>query len=161
MRNQQNIAIVDPSHTTRQPGPVKFVSFDTLDFNAQDMYKMIELRAYERYKARGEYGNDWEDWFVAEREVQLPVPVRHEWEGDTFVIVADVPGFREIEIGRGKTQLIIGGRLQPGRFVRKANWIHKAVDLPEEVDSNRATARLSDGQLEIRVPKKDTARVGF
>lgn len=157
MQNQPKL--VGVGHPDK--GNVKFVTSSTLHFNALEMYRMIKLRAYERYKARDEHGKDWEDWFVAEREVQLPVPVRPEWEGDTFVIVADVPGFREIEIGRGDTQLIIGGRLQgPSRFVRKANWIHKAVDLPEGLDSNRATARLSDGQLEIRVPKKDTGLVG-
>jgi len=157
------------------PASIKFVSFATLDFHAQDMYKLIAVRAYELYKKRDSHGDDWQDWFVAEREVQLPVPIEDWWEGDTYVVSAAVPGFREdeIEIGIqrkgdsvrpfGRSQFIIGGtmREQPSRTVRKANWIHHAVDLPEGLDSERATAKLNYGRLEIRVPKKAVSHNNF
>lgn len=160
MRNQQNLAVVGPSHIRPDvTGSIRFVSIDTLHFNAQDMYKLIKLRAYERYQARNAHGNDWQDWFVAEREVQLPVPIEEDEEDDNaYVVRADVPGFREneIEIGRGEKQLIIGGRMRGGvgRPVRKADWIHRSIELPEGLDTQRATAKLSYGRLEIRVPKK-------
>ncbi len=153
MRNQQHLTPVGPLGI--RTGSIKFVTFADLDLHAREMYGLIELRAYELYQARGTHGHDWLDWFLAEREVQLPVPIEDRWEGDTYVVNADVPGFREdeIEIGCSEKQLIIGGTIARPT-VRKAKWIHRAIDLPEGLDSKRLTAKLNNGRLEISVPRK-------
>jgi HSP20 family molecular chaperone IbpA len=167
MRNQENQVIVEPHPPFLElyRDSTMFVSASFLHFQAQDMYKLIEVRAYERYKKRGAHGDDWQDWFVAEREVQLPVPVEDWWEGNTYVVSAGVPGFREneIRIGRGEGHFIISGtrREEPGRLVQQAKWIHRCVSLPEGLDLRKATAKLIGERLIIKVPKKAVAHGSF
>jgi hypothetical protein len=43
----------------------------------QDLYSRIQHKAYELYEKRGHtHGNDWADWFEAERQVKREVGVR-------------------------------------------------------------------------------------
>jgi|GEM_PF-2622363 len=42
-----------------------------------DLYSLIQKRAYELYEKRGAtHGNDWADWFEAERQVKRELGIR-------------------------------------------------------------------------------------
>ena len=124
----------------------------------------IARRAYELFEARrSENGHDWEDWFRAESELLIPVPVKvMETDGDLHVR-AEVPGFtaKEIEVRIEPRRLIICGKKQQAseqnkgkavHRVEKSDEIFRALDLPHEIDPEKVTATLDHTVLEITLP---------
>ncbi|HVG90661.1 MAG TPA: DUF2934 domain-containing protein, partial [Alphaproteobacteria bacterium] len=64
-----------------------------------DVIKQIEERAFQLFEERGrEDGHDQEDWFKAEQELLVPIPVTITETGDELHIHAEVPGFAAKEI---------------------------------------------------------------
>jgi len=92
-----------------------------------------------------------------------PVPVKvMDTDGDLHVR-AEVPGFRDkdIEVRIEPRRLIICGKKQQtseqnqeeaARRVENSDEIFRALDLPHEIDPEKATATLDDAVLEITLP---------
>src|SRR5262249_29202912 len=110
------------------------------------------------------HGRDREQWAEAEAEFLLPVPVSISETDHALLVHAEVPGFTaaDLQIGVEPTRLIIGGKKQSadepkiGKSIqreRHASEILRVIVLPEAVDASRATATLSNGIIELSLPK--------
>jgi len=136
----------------------------------EDTFKAITRRAYELFESSGrEFGRDLENWFQAERELLHSVHVSIT-EADGFLEVkAEVPGFteKEIEISVEPHRLTIAGKRETKKEEKKgktvyaescSNQIFRSVTLPLEVETEKVTANLKNGVLEITLPKAGKAR---
>jgi HSP20 family protein len=101
-------------------------------------------------------------------EFEVYVPVNVEARDDEYLITAQLPGVKAEDVtiqvvnqtvtlqgemkgaGRENSNFLLR-ELPYGRFSR-------TLRLPEELDSNKADADLTDGVLTLRVPKAEEAR---
>lgn len=148
------------------PVPVfRHTEGDTFAERMNQISTAIARRAYDLFEGRrSEHGHDWEDWFRAESELLTPVPVRViETEGE-LKVRAEVPGFtdKEVEVRIEPRRLIICGKKQQtsgqdqgraARRVERSDEIVRVVDLPHEIDPDKARATLENEMLTIMLPK--------
>ena len=82
---------------------------------------------------------------------------------------AEVPGFseKELEVNLESRRLTISGKRETAKEEKKnktvysetcSNQILRVVDLPAEVETEKATAVLKNGVLELNLPKSTKAR---
>ena len=90
-----------------------------------------------------------------------PVDI-YEEEGN-LLIIADIPGFSKEDVKvqvRGKQLILSGERKgkeevkeeQYYRFERYFDTFYRTIDLPMEVEADKAKAKFKEGTLEITVP---------
>ena len=103
---------------------------------------------------------------VPDGEVSSSVDI-HE-EGNDVVVKAEIPGMKKENIhvdindktvtirGEGKKEEKVE-RKKYSRLERSYGSIVRVVDLPEEVQTDKARASFKDGVLEVRVPKAGEA----
>jgi HSP20 family protein len=136
---------------------------------AQSIFEAISRRAYEIFEGHGQFGHDLEDWFQAERELLHPVHVQLSEIGDTLEIKAEVPGFseKELSINVEPTRLVITGKRETKKEETKGKMIYsetcadeimRVVELPAEVETEKVTATLKSGILELSLPKAATTK---
>ena len=143
----------------------KLVEPPSLFDQLEDTFKAITRRAYELFESNGhEFGRDLENWFQAEKELLHPVPVNIT-EADAFLEVkAEVPGFteKEIEISVEPRRLTIAGKKETKKEEKKGTMIYaesaadhmfRTFTLPVEVETEKATATLKNGVLNVILPK--------
>jgi HSP20 family protein len=147
----------------RQAATPEIISGEGIGALASKIRDAVAHRAFELFEARGyERGRDLEDWFRAESELVHPIKVKiGEFEGQVTV-TAEMPDFatEEVKIGVKPRQVIIWGELVLGakthRWLRPqgapATLCH-TLDLPAEIDPSKASARLADGILKLKLPK--------
>ena len=140
-------------------------AFDQLE----DTLKAITRRAYELFESSGrEFGRDLENWFQAERELLHPMHVNITETDGSLEVKAEVPGFteKEIEIGVEPHRLTIAGKRETKKEEKKgktvyaescSNQILRSVILPVKVETEKVTANLKNGVLEITLPKAGKA----
>jgi len=155
--------------TTKESVPVRKSSGDLLT-QFDRIYDSISRRAFEMFEGNGRwFGRDLDDWFRAESEILHPLPLElKETDGD-FTVRAEVPGFAEkdLEISLEPRSLKIAGKRETkeeekkGKMIRSelcADQILRAIDLPADVDTSKATANLKNGLLTIDLPKAAHAK---
>lgn len=81
---------------------------------------------------------------------------------DGFVVTADLPGLsrEDISVKISREQLVIEGIQRPAaddtskgyQPARRGEPFKRTIVLPDEADTPRACARLTDGVLEISIP---------
>ncbi|HUO34170.1 MAG TPA: hypothetical protein VMU43_04200 [Candidatus Acidoferrum sp.] len=149
-----------------------------------DAYELVSQRAHQRYLLRGGCpGEDWRDWFGAERDLIRRLPVEVE-EASTYIsALATVPAHNteELEVGIESRWLVI--LVRPRIFGRAGHsrgfagdargsacvsppraegvfggGIFCVTELPAEVDPASSLAVLSRGLLGIRMLKKAAAK---
>lgn len=92
-------------------------------------------------------------------------------EGNDVVVKADLPGFKkeEISIQLEDNTLSLEAKREKDEEVSERNYYRKerrevyvreSITLPAGVDREKATAKLEDGVLVIRVPKTGPAKAG-
>jgi HSP20 family protein len=129
-----------------------------------EVIKQIEERAFQLFEERGrEDGHDMEDWFKAEQELLVPIPVTIIEKGDELHIHAEVPGFAAKEIAMNLEENVLtlqGKHMETGTETGESGsiqseWrqIYRRVALPANAISEKAKATWKDGTLEIIVPK--------
>ena len=130
----------------------------------------IARRAFELFEHSGySHGHDHDDWFRAEQDLLRPIPVEISEDENELTVSAEVPGYsaRDIDIHLEPTQLLIRGKTERnkersrGRITYSEwdeNQIFRAINLPTEVESEKANAVLHDGVLEVTLPKAATAK---
>lgn len=112
----------------------------------------------------GASSGDLENWFRAESELLHPVFVNIAESDNSLEIKAEVPGFtdKELEIGVEPHRLTIAGKRETKKEEKRGKTVYaescsdqifRAVDLPVEVEAEKATAILKHGVLEITLPK--------
>jgi len=129
------------------------------------MFDLIARRAYEIFESNGRVrGRELEHWLQAESELfeRTPIDVKESREGLT--VLADVRGFapKELEVDLEPKRVTIIGR-HHSQSDQKTNtgWslemrstrLLRSLQLPVEIDTRHATARLQRGVLELDVKK--------
>lgn len=131
---------------------------------ADQVMKQMEERAFQLFEERGrEDGHDLEDWFKAEQELLVPIPVTITQKGNELQIHAEVPGFaaKEIALNLEQNALTLQGKHTETRagtdetegIQSERRQIYRRVALPADVIPEKAKATWKDGTLEIIVPK--------
>lgn len=154
----------------KQPTNVTPIAPENLFERANNILNAISRRAYEIFEGNGRsFGRDLEDWFRAERELLHPVHIHVTESGDALEVKAEVPGFteKELEINVEPRRLVITGKRESKKEEKKgktlysescANQIMRVVDLPADVETEKVTATLKNGVLELNLPKSAKAR---
>jgi HSP20 family protein len=155
--------------TTKGSVPVRQSAGDLLA-QFDRIYDSIARRAFELFESNGRwFGHDLDDWFRAESEILHPLALElKETDGD-FTVRAETPGFsaKDLEISLEPRCLKIAGKRQTkeeekkGKVIRSelhADQILRAIDLPADVDTSKASATLKDGVLTIDLPKAAHAK---
>ncbi|HEX2711158.1 MAG TPA: Hsp20 family protein [Candidatus Acidoferrales bacterium] len=130
-----------------------------------EINNLIARRAQELFEASGSvHGRDIENWARAEREILHAVPLEVQETETGITVLAEAPGFneRDLEVRVEPRRLLIAGKRvgtterKEGKTVyseRHSQQIFRVVDLPSRIDPEGVKATLSDGLLEISLPK--------
>ena len=150
--------------TTSESGPLRQDTRHLLtEFDR--VWASVARRAFELFEGNGHVpGRDLEDWFRAAAEMVHPLPLEVKESDTRFAVRAEVPGFtgKDLEITVEPRCLKISGRRETrgeereGKAIRselRSDQILRAIDLPLDVDTSKASATLKDGVLTIDLPK--------
>ncbi len=155
---------------TERKGTEPAVHVGAPDETIRKMFDTLARRAFSIFEANGGLlGNEWDDWFRAERELFHPAHIEVAESGNSFTIRAEVPGFepKDLDINIEGRRLTISGMRtsQEERKEKKTVYsevcsdkIFRVMDLPAEVNAEGAKAMLKDGMLELELPKAAPAR---
>lgn len=125
----------------------------------------IAQRAFNFFSMRGTDGRDLEDWFRAESELLKPVPVELSETDSGFTIKAEVPGFttKELSVRAEGNSVFIEGKKEEkkeqkdGKQVTysevSARKLFRRIDLPAAMNADAVSAQLTNGVLELNIPK--------
>jgi HSP20 family protein len=146
-------------------GPFKLTSFGEIVDDMRETFDSIARRAYEIFESNGhESGLDLDNWFRAERELLHPLNLEVREAHGSIRVQAEVPGFeaKDLEISLEPSQLIIAGKRDSKTNEEKrkilysecrSDRVFRRIDLPCEVNAEKATGTLKDGILELDLPK--------
>jgi HSP20 family protein len=149
----------------RAEEPIKPSKYPSLFDQMEGTFNALTRRAYEIFESNGRaFGRDLENWFQAEKELLHPVPVNITESDESFEVKAEVPGFneKEIEISVQPGRLTITGKRETKKEEKKgktvceescSDQILRMVDLPSEIETDKVTATLKNGVLELTLPK--------
>jgi len=130
------------------------------------MHDEIARRAFEMFAGGGGVsGRDLENWFNAEEQLLHPVHVNISDSDSAIRVQAEVPGFepKDIQISLEPTRLTISGKREEsneqqgkGRMIYQelcSSEMLRVIDLPAEIDTEKTTATLKNGVLDLEMPK--------
>jgi len=152
------------------PGAVKVHKNEDLFERANEMFDAISHRAYELFENGGRtFGHDIKNWFKAEKELFQPVRVDITETDDALEVKAEVPGFneKELEVNVEPRRLTITGKRETSKEEKKgktvytetcSNQIFRVLDLPADVEPEKATTTLKNGMLQVTLPKTAKTR---
>jgi HSP20 family protein len=166
----QTAVSIETSKQPTAPAPLKVVPPGDLLKRAEQLYDNIARRAFEIFEGNGRlFGRDLDNWFKAESELLHPVHIDITEAGNDLTVRAEVPGFtaKELEVSVEPRRVTISGKRET-KEERKdkkvvysescSNRLLRVIDLPANVDADKASATLKDGILELRVPKAAPAK---
>ncbi len=142
-----------------------FVEAEKMFERLADLTKETTHKAYEFFQRRGgEFGRELDDWFRAESEILLPVPVEITETKDAINVRAAVSGFKpeEIEVSIKEKLLILSGETEIEEKTTDENTIYsewrsnkfcRQLTLSSEIDADKVKANLKDGVLQLTLPK--------
>jgi len=109
-------------------------------------------------------------WPSRLREIGIREPAIEVYEEkDDVVVKAEVPGMKkeDLEINLSDNRLTIKGEKKEEEEVKKKGYYYtersygsflRTIDLPREVQTEKAKANFKDGVLEVRLPKTEEAK---
>jgi HSP20 family protein len=127
--------------------------------------RAIAERAFGFFKQRGTDGRDIDDWFRAESELLKPVPIQISESDESYTVRAEVPGFeaKDINVQAEGNSVYIRGKNEQKKEERKGQQVKysevsatefaRRIDLPNSINSEKASASLANGVLELTLPK--------
>ena len=145
----------------REIAPLKPFTDDFCQ-RSKEISDSIARRAFEIFESSGRIsGRDHEDWLKAEAELLHPIHLDIAESDEEVTVRAEVPGFsaRELEIRLAPRRLAITGKRQTKQEQSAENTVYsercvdqvfRLVELPAEVNPEKATATLKDGILQLR-----------
>jgi HSP20 family molecular chaperone IbpA len=149
----------------RKMAPLIAIKTMGLSREAKEMFDLIARRAYEIFEAKGKVrGHDLDHWLQAEAELFECTPIDVKESPDEVKLFADVRGFdpKELEVDLEPRRVTIIGRHQ-GEEQRQSGSISiarnratrmlRSLQLPVEIDTRVASARLERGVLELDMKK--------
>lgn len=137
----------------------------SIDRRVQEIYNQVASRAYDLFQQRGyAHGYHHNDWLQAEAELFQTAPIHVEEEDDKFVLRAEVPGFRpgQVEVKVEPTRVLITGSAEQHDKQKRGQTVYseahstqlfRALNLPTEINPEKAQGSLADGILQIVLPK--------
>ncbi|SRR5579871_194485 len=140
-------------------------SANNLSERIDKVFDAIAKRAYEMFDSKGRrFGHEVDDWLKAEMELVHPVHVEINESGENLEMKAEVPGFseKELEISVEPQRLTIIGQRECNKEEKKGktlyseaccNQVLKVVELPMAINTEKVTATLKNGILELTMPK--------
>jgi HSP20 family protein len=143
---------------------------DDFSQRSTEIYESIARRAFEIFESSGRIsGRDHEDWLKAEAELLHPVHLEIAESDQAVTVRAEVPGFsaKDVEIRLEPQRLAITGKRETNEERRTEKTLYsercvdqvfRVIDLPAEVNPEKATATLKDGILQLAMPKATAAR---
>ncbi len=151
--------------TQRGTAPVRLPvnTVDDISFQIGELASRIARRAYDCFEARGgQHGDDLGDWLRAEEELVRRVPFHSQELEDRIELELEVPqgDTQNLQVSVEPRRLLI--RSAPGTAdhepdepttTRQHNLFH-LIDLPFEIDVDKVTATLNEGNLRVTVPKQ-------
>jgi HSP20 family protein len=149
----------------RAEEPTKPIKYSSMFEQMDDIFDTLSRRAYEIFESNGRiFGRELENWFQAERELLRSVHVSVEELDDSLSVKAEVPGFseKELEVSLEPRRVTITGKRDAKKEEKKgktvygetcADQILRWVDLPVDVETDKVTATLKNGILELAMPK--------
>ena len=149
----------------RAEEPVKAGKYVSMLDQMENTFNALTRRAFEIFESNGRaFGHDLDNWLQAEKELLHPVAVNITESDNSFEVKAEVPGFneKEIEIGVEPSRLTITGKRETKKEEKKgkavciesrADQMLRMVDLPAEIETEKVTATLKNGILELTLPK--------
>jgi HSP20 family protein len=154
----------------RKIGEMRLADVDDIFRDMRETFDSIARRAYEIFEANGrQFGRDMENWFRAEHELLHPVHLEMRESNNEVTVQAEVPGFesKDIEISVEPGRLTIAGKREWSKeekeekllySERRSNRFFRCLNLPVEVDPEKASATLKEGVLVLKLPKTTTAK---
>ena len=161
---------IEANREPSAPTALKVVPPADIMRRAEQLYEDVARRAFEIFEGNGGvWGHDMDNWFRAETELLHPVHIDVSETSGELSVRAEVPGFtaKELEVSLEPRKLTISGKRET-KEERKdkkniysescSNQILRVIDLPTTVDSDKASATLKDGILELKIPKAAPAK---
>jgi HSP20 family protein len=154
----------------KEPTTLARVQTENIFERADAMFDAIARRAFELFEGDSHtFGRDVENWLQAEEELLHPLHLDLTETGEGFEVKAEVPGFteKELQINVEARRVAISGKREEKKEEKKGKTIHsetcsdqimRVVQLPADVDTEKATATLKNGILELHLPKAAPAR---
>lgn len=142
-----------------------FVAAEKMFEKFADVSREIGRRAHDFFRERGgQFGKDLDDWFKAENEILRPVPVEITESNGNIFVKAAVPGYKpeEINVSVKDDVLMISGDTEESKHSEDANTVLREWNsnrfcrqftLPSEVIADKVVAKLTNGMLELTLPK--------
>lgn len=155
--------------TALAPVPVKVFEPLNLFDQFDQIYDSIAKRAFELFDVNGRtFGHQVEDWFKAESELLHPVHVNVTETDGALTVYAEVPGFdaKDLDIRVEPRRVAISGKRETSEEQTKgktvyqeqcSNQILRVIELPAEVETEKAAATLKNGMIEVQIPKSSKA----
>jgi HSP20 family protein len=149
---------------------IKQVRPGSLVEKVNNIFDRIARRSFEIFEANGQTsGHDLENWFKAEGELLHPVHLNMSETDESVIVQAEVPGFagRDLEVSIEPRRLTITGKRETSKEEKKGKTVYtetccdellRIVELPAEVDVDKATTTLNEGVLGLTIPKVAKAR---
>lgn len=140
----------DIAETKHERGLSLFDEFDRL-FQGFTPFNMMKR-----------FGKDWPEFELKSPKVDI---IDHD---DAIIVKAEVPGIekKDLDISVSENSVTIKGESKSETKEEKDNYVHseikrgsvlRTVPLPCAVDSNKASAKFTDGILELTLPKASKA----
>jgi HSP20 family molecular chaperone IbpA len=170
---KEGVAMPDKSvavQGAKEPIDVKPVTFENLFERANTTFNAITKRAYDIFEKNGHsFGHELDHWFQAERELLHPLHLDVTESKEALDIKAEVPGFNEedLQIDVEPRRLVISGKREAKKEEKKdktvysetcSDQIMRVIDLPADVETQKVSATLKNGILELHLPKTSKAR---
>jgi HSP20 family protein len=149
----------------KEPTSLRPVTSETVFDRANAVFDAIARRAYAIFENNGRsFGHHLDNWFQAETEFLHPVHIDVTESDDALEIKAEVPGFneKELEINVEPRRLVISGKRDSRKEEKKGKTVYsescsdqimRVIALPAEVETQRVTATLKNGVLDLNLPK--------
>jgi len=131
----------------------------------REIFDSVERRAYAILESNGRLqGRDLKDWLQAEFELVHRLHLEIAESENSMSIRAEVPGFKasEIEVSVEPRRLTIVGTPESKEQNKTETVLYserctdrmlRILELSTEVDTERVTANLENGVLELTLPK--------
>lgn len=155
---------------TEESAATRPTSTGSFSDQMDDVLNAISRRAFELFESNGRaFGHDMEDWFEAEKELLHPVPINITETGESIEVKAEVPGFneKELEVNVEGRRLTITGKRESSKEEKKSKTVYsetrsdnvfRVIDLPGDIETEKTTATLKNGMLQLTMPKAAKAR---
>jgi HSP20 family molecular chaperone IbpA len=143
---------------------VQMTRSDSILDVVEQMKQRIAARAYDMFKSRGvAWGDAWEDWFAAEREVIRKPAVELSEENGSYTVLASLAGMepKRLHVSIAPQDLAITAEDAHTHTAKerqvhecdfRAGSVFRSIHFPRPVDLNRATAEFHDGMLTVKAP---------